>query len=102
MPVIILTSFAKPAQALSFSKKLVAQRLAACVSILPGTKAVYRWKGKDKVGSEVLLMIKTSTAKRAAVEKFISENHTYELAEVLTLSVTASKAFGVWINDSTK
>ncbi len=37
--------------------KIVEQRLAACVNIMPSVESVYRWQGKKQYDREQLLII---------------------------------------------
>ena len=53
----------------AFARRLVEERLAACVNVLPVT-SVYRWEGAVQEDPESLLVIKTSSAappNRAAI-----------------------------------
>ena len=42
------------------ARTLVEERLAACVSRVPGVVSTYRWQGQVEVAAEVLLLIKTT------------------------------------------
>ena len=77
---------------------LVEERLAACVSILPGVVSVYRWDGCVQRADEVLLMIKTSDARLQALTARVGELHPYELPEVIAVEVAAGlPAYLAWI-----
>jgi periplasmic divalent cation tolerance protein len=60
-------------------------RLAACVNLVPRIESHYWWQGKLERGSEVLLVLKTTQAKLAALEKVILARHPYETPEFLVL-----------------
>jgi periplasmic divalent cation tolerance protein len=64
---------------------LVAERLAACVNMLPGVRSVYRWKGAVERADEVLLLIKSTHERLAALSARIVALHPYELPEVLAV-----------------
>lgn len=82
---------------------LVAERLAACVNVLPGVRSFYRWEGKVEQSTEAQLIIKTTTASYPAVEQFIQQQHPYEVPELIACSVTAGlPAYLKWLEDACK
>ena len=50
---------------------IVSNKLAACVNIIPGVTSVYEWEGKIENDSEVLMMIKTRSARIAELTEFV-------------------------------
>ena len=69
------------------SQKIVESRLAACVNIMDRVKSIYHWKGVVKKDMESLLIVKTTTKKVETLIRFIRDNHSYEVPEVLSLTV---------------
>ncbi|HXH03706.1 MAG TPA: divalent-cation tolerance protein CutA [Candidatus Competibacteraceae bacterium] len=69
------------------AETLVAERLAACVNILPGLTSVYRWQGAIQRDVEVLLLIKTRTDAFTALERRVRELHPYEVPELIALPI---------------
>ncbi len=79
---------------------LVSRRLAACVQILPGLEAHYRWRGKKETSREVLLLIKTKISVYKKLEKVVLQNHPYEVPEVICLPIAkGSKAYLDWLGE---
>jgi len=70
------------------SQKIVENKLAACVNIVEKVKSVYYWKGVLKKDTESMLFAKTTTKKVERLIKFIREVHTYELPEVVAVTIT--------------
>merc|ERR1712203_305570 len=68
---------------------LVSNKLAACVNIIPGVTSVYEWEGKIENDSEVLMMIKTRSARIGEMTEFVKKNHPYDVCEVITTSIEA-------------
>lgn len=96
--LIVLTTFPDQASARAMAAALVEARLAACVNIVPGLTSIYRWKGAIEEGTELLLLVKTTSARYAEVEESIRSRHPYELAEVVALPLTGgSQAYLDWI-----
>ncbi|MEW5756771.1 MAG: divalent-cation tolerance protein CutA [Pseudomonadota bacterium] len=85
----------------ALAQALVELNLAACVSILPGARSVYRWQGKIETAEEQLLMIKTRTDRYAEVERELKARHPYQVPEIIALPVTQGLApYLSWIDDN--
>ncbi|XP_055523675.1 protein CutA homolog [Wyeomyia smithii] len=69
------------------ARKIVEQKLAACVNIIPGLTSVYEWEGKINEDHETLLMVKTRTSRVDDLSKFVRENHPYSVAEVISVPI---------------
>ncbi|XP_054727192.1 protein CutA homolog [Anastrepha obliqua] len=71
---------------------LVEKQLAACVNIIPQIQSIYMWEGKVNEDNEYLMMIKTRTSRLDDLIKFVRENHSYSVAEVITLPIEKGNA----------
>lgn len=86
---VVLTTAASVEQAEALAEALVERRLAACVNITGPVRSVYRWKGEIVREEERLLLIKTTAPLVAQVAEAIRALHSYEVPEVLALTVEA-------------
>ena len=84
---IVLTTTPNVTEAENLAEKIVAEKLAACVQILPPMTSVYFWEGKVRKESEHLLLIKTLAANYKNLEKFIQANHSYDVPEIIALEL---------------
>lgn len=81
---------------------LVGERLAACVSIVPGLISVYQWQGRTTRDTEVMLVIKTTTARVAELSARIEQEHPYDTPEVVCLPVVAgAEPYLEWVRTCT-
>ncbi|HRF84758.1 MAG TPA: divalent-cation tolerance protein CutA, partial [Pseudoxanthomonas sp.] len=62
---------------------LVEARLAACASVLPPMRSVYRWQGTVEQAEEVLLLAKTTADLVPALTERLRTLHPYELPEIV-------------------
>jgi len=77
---------------------LVAARLTACASILPGVTSLYWWEGEVQRSSEVLVVMKTSTECVDTLISRAAELHPYDVPELLTLPVeNGLAAYLAWV-----
>jgi len=97
--VVVLTTLGESTDAVAFARVLVADRLAACVNVLPAMTSLYRWKGSIEEDREQQLVIKTTRDRVAAIEARFQELHPYELPEFVVLSAEASAAYLSWLRD---
>ena len=85
--IVVLSTCSDEEEAARLARQLVEEKLAACVSVVPGVRSFYRWKGAVESAGECLLVIKSSRALFGAVRKAIEKAHSYEVPEVLALAV---------------
>lgn len=88
--------------AAAIAARLVHERLAACVNVLPAVTSIYLWQGAVQQDNELLLIIKTRRSVFEALQNTICELHPYELPEVIAVPITDGlPAYLSWIDDST-
>lgn len=94
--VMLVTAPVAVADALATS--LVEERLAACVSIVPGVLSIYRWQDAVEREAEALLIAKTDTARLDALRARVSDLHPYDVPEILALPVAeGSRDYLAWL-----
>jgi periplasmic divalent cation tolerance protein len=85
--LVVFTTTPNKEEAEDLARKLVEQKLAGCVQIVPQVTSFYRWEGKIQKDEECLLLIKTLPEKFAGLEAFIKANHTYSVPEIVAVDV---------------
>ena len=61
--MVVLTTVASDEEAVKFIRALLDRRLIACGTLFPGARSLYRWQGKVADEHEVVLMLKTRSAR---------------------------------------
>ena len=98
--IVVLVTVGSVAEGERLARALVEERLAACVNRIPAVQSVYRWEGKVEESTEELLVIKTRADRFAALEKRVSELHSYSVPEVIALPiVSGSEAYLKWLGE---
>ena len=99
--LVVLVTVPSEAQAIDLGQRLVDERLAACVNVIPGITSIFRWQGKREAVAEVLLLIKTRAEGYQALQRRVLALHPYSVPEVLALTVDAgAPAYLQWVHDS--
>jgi periplasmic divalent cation tolerance protein len=99
--MVVLTTCGNDEDAKALAQTLVERRLAACVNAIGKVASTYRWKGKVQQDQEILLIIKTTAPRLAALEQTIREHSKYELPELIALPVEAGGAdYLAWVRES--
>jgi periplasmic divalent cation tolerance protein len=101
---IVLVTCGSPVEARKIANAVVSKRLAACVSILPGTMhSIYRWKGKVESAKEALMVIKTTAKRLSDLEREVKRLHSYDVPEFVAIPVAAgSRDYLAWLQASVK
>lgn len=98
---MILTTCPTDEEAKALALKIVREKLAACVQ-LSSVTSCYTWKGAIHKEPEIRLLIKTRTDLYQTVEAFIRQNHSYEIPEIVQISITnGSDAYLGWMGENT-
>lgn len=83
-------------------RALLERRLIACGTLLPGARSLYRWEGKLADEREVVVMLKTRSARLEALTGAFTELHPYKVPELLAVPVAAGlEKYLDWINTET-
>lgn len=99
---VVLITASGPDEAERLATALVAERLAACVNIVPGVKSVYSWQGKIEHDEEALLVVKTARASFAALRDRVIALHSYDVPEVIAVDLSdASPGYLQFLADAT-
>ncbi|AJP47457.1 cation tolerance protein CutA [Rugosibacter aromaticivorans] len=100
--LLVLTTLPDHPSAEALAAELVAEHLAACITILPSAQSVYRWQNRIEQASETPLIIKTTAARYAQLEAALRARHPYTLPEIIALPVTQGLPdYLAWINRAT-
>ena len=100
--LVVLVTAPDPEKAAEIARTLVEERLAACGSVVPGLRSIYRWEGRVQDDREALLLLKTTRARFEALRARVLALHPYQVPEVLALPVEAGSApYLAWIAEAT-
>lgn len=102
-PILVYVTCPDPGTAERIGAVLVEERLAACVNILPGMRAVYRWQGAVERADEAVLLVKTLRGRAAAVAVRVRALHPYREPCVLELPITGgSPSYLAWLAEGSR
>jgi len=98
--VVVLTTAPNAEESETLARKIVEAKLAACVQVLPPMKSFYFWDNEVQVDSEHLLLIKTFAEKFDELKKFIQNNHSYDVPEIIVVAAEkVSESYLGWLKD---
>jgi periplasmic divalent cation tolerance protein len=101
--VLVVTNLPDRESAIRLAESLVGARAAACVNVLAPCLSIYHWQGETESTEETPLLIKTTEAAYAAVERIIRELHPYELPEIIRVPITGGlPQYLQWISSETR
>jgi periplasmic divalent cation tolerance protein len=65
----------------------VEERLAACVHVVSGITAFYRWEGRIEEDAQTLLLVKTVRSAWPAMAGRVKELHSDEVPEIIAVPI---------------
>lgn len=99
--VVVLSTAPSHEAGVGIGRRLVEERLAACVNVVPGARSIYVWDGKIEEADEAVLLIKTRRERYTEVERRLHELHSYSVPEILAIPVGAgAPAYVRWVEET--
>ncbi len=101
--LVVLITAPSVEVAQEIAEALLAQKLAACVNILPGVQSLYTWEGSLHRDAEVLMLAKTRADlfERELVPA-VQKVHPYDVPEIIALPIQmGSQPYLDWIEEVT-
>ncbi len=100
--LLVMTSLPDMEAAKALARRLIDANLAACVQLQPGVQSIYRWEGRICEEQEVVLVAKTTAVKWSAISAFITQNHPYDVPEIIAQVITHSHTdYARWVSAET-
>lgn len=100
--ILVLTTLPADHDTAEFARRLVDERLAACVSVSGEMTSTYRWDGRLTQDRERQVLIKTVSSRLPALMDRIRSIHPYEVPEALVVSVAGGfEPYLRWVVEST-
>ena len=104
MEVLVVTcTFPGDEIAWRISRTAVENGLAACATLIPEAKSIYRWKGQIETANETAVTFKTTQDRLTALRTFVLKEHPYEVPELIAWPVSdGSPEYLAWVEASTR
>ena len=100
--LVVLVTVTDVQAGVALGRTLVEENLAACVQVIPGGTAIYRWQGEINVDPQAQLIIKTRRAVWSCLRERIVELHGDEVPEILALPVADGlPSYLGWLDEAT-
>ena len=101
--ILVLCTINDKEKAKEIARKIVTDKLCACVNILPDVCSVYSWKEKLEEDNELLMIIKTRKSLFERLKNEISKLHPYEVPEIISVEIRdGNREYLEWLNVNTK
>lgn len=101
--VVILVTASSRRECRKIARRLIEEKLAACVNITQPIQSVYRWEGKVHQSKEFLMFIKTNRDLFSQIKAEIALVHSYHTPEIICLPIVdGSPNYLQWISDAVR
>jgi len=101
--VVIMVTASSRRECRKIARRLIEEKLAACVNISQPIQSVYRWEGKIEQSKEFLMFIKTNRELFPLIKAEIDLIHSYHTPEIICLPIIdGSPNYLQWVGDSVR
>jgi periplasmic divalent cation tolerance protein len=103
MSMMVFTTTESLAEAERLGRTLVEEKLAACVTILPGATSIYRWEDKLQETPEFQLLIKSRSGLWKRLHKRLKSLHACKVPELFAVKMQkADRQYADWLKANTR
>lgn len=103
MSIMVFTTTESLAEAERIGRILVEEKLAACVTILPGATSIFRWEEKLQVSPEFQMLIKSRSGLWKRLHKRLKSLHSYKAPELFAVKMQKSdRHYADWLKANTR
>lgn len=89
-----------PEEAPTLARRLVEEKLAACVNVINGMTSFYRWEGELCEEAESVLLIKTTDERYEVMAEKLTSYHSYDVPEIIGVdSAEVAGPYAEWVHD---
>ncbi len=102
MLVVVETACRDEKEAMNIGSTVVHERLAACANVIPSVDSFFCWDHQFSGEHEALVLLKTTSAKLAKLEKRIGQLHSYKTPAIISWKARANKEYEKWAKKELK
>lgn len=96
--IMLYSTWPDESAASNCAEALIAQRLAACVTVTPAARSLYYWDGKIERAQEHPMLVKTSRDRAEAARDLIVAMHPYDLACVIGFTINSEISYAPYLD----
>ncbi len=101
--VVVLVTTPSREEAEKIARKLLEEKLAACINIIDHVRSLFWWQGRVDEASEALMVIKTRLDLLEKLIETVRRLHSYSVPEIIALPIIAGHTdYLKWIDESVK
>ena len=101
--VVVFITVDSQETAQKITDKLLTERKAACVNIIPKVESHYWWQDKIESANELLLIVKTRAVLLDDLIKLVKQNHPYTIQEIIALPIIGgNEDYLNWVDRETE
>ena len=101
--VLVVTTTDSQDEAQKIARRLIEQRLAACVQVLGPVESVFWWEEEIETAREWQCIAKSRQDLFASIESSIREIHSYDVPEILAFPIVeGSGSYLAWMKEQLK
>lgn len=101
--VVVFVTAKDISEARKIASGLLEAKLIACANLVPQVQSLFWWQGKIDEANEVLLVLKTQSAKVEEIIQKVKLLHSYDVPEIIALPIDAGNGdYLKWVDESVK
>jgi len=101
MHIVIFITASSKKEAQNIARRLLKNKLVACVNIVDKIESFFWWQGKVDRSKEALLIVKSKASKFSRIARLVKSIHSYEVPEIIALPIVCGeKKYLRWLDAS--